>query len=200
MHSSEFWASQEMQCSLPPLTMDMDGPSVNFLEGKIIACFGGACDELTKSGWERMHRTQHTRRYHTSAVTSKGILLVGGAYSPSDTELMPVDGGEGMESFTLQPGRDHHCSIQVSDSTIILTGGQFTESLVTEHSGLQAKGEVITRELPSLTTGRSQHACGMYTVGGSQVVLVLAHDLFNNSPAADADCHRWTRWPVSGPE
>ena len=62
-----------------------------------------------------------------------------------------------------------HCSIQLSADTIVLTGGQYTESLVTEHSGLGTGGEVTTRELPALLTPRFHHACGVYTVGGTQV-------------------------------
>jgi hypothetical protein len=102
-------------------------------------------------------------------VTAEGLLLVGGQYSPTTTELLPAEGGPAREGFPLQPGRWGHCSIQLSADTIVLTGGGGTESLVTEHSGLGTGGEVTTRELPALLTPRFDHACGVYTVGGTQV-------------------------------
>ena len=50
---------------------------------------------------------------------------------------------------------------------MILSGGRYTSSLVSEHSNLS--GEVTTRQLPDHVTGRSSHACSFYTLGQSQV-------------------------------
>jgi hypothetical protein len=147
----------------------MSGPTVDTVEGRVLACYEDGCLELTGSGWEAGPSTLHTRRHHTSAVTAEGLLLVGGGYSPTSTELLPADGGPAREGFPLQPGREGHCSIQLSADTIVLTGGRDTEALVTEYSGLGTGGEVTTRELPALTTPRYHHACGVYTVGGTQV-------------------------------
>ena len=65
------------------------------------------------------------RYLHTSAVTPRGLLLVGGIEFSNTTELMlevavnerhktsiHQDGGA-EESFDLIPGRSEHCSIQV---------------------------------------------------------------------------------------
>jgi hypothetical protein len=145
------------------------GPTVDTVENRVLACFYDSCQELTRSGWEAGPSTLHTRTFHTSAVTAEGLLLVGGSSSPNTTELMPAEGGPAREGFLLQPGRYSHCSIQLSADTIVLTGGLDTESLVTEHSGLGTGGEVTSRELPALLTFRSNHACGVYTVGGTQV-------------------------------
>jgi hypothetical protein len=147
----------------------MYGLTVDTVEGRVLACFGVSCLELTGSGWEAGPSTLHTRIVHTSAVTAEGLLLVGGQYSPNTTELLPAEGGPAREGFPLQPGRQQHCSIQLSADTIVLTGGYTTKSLVTEHSGLGTGGEVTTRELPALLTPRGGHACGVYTVGGTQV-------------------------------
>ena len=68
-----------------------------------------------------------------------------------------------MESFPLEHERDRHCSISVSPSTFILTGGYNTLDLVTKYSGLDT-GEVTTMELPRLLHGRWQHACGTLMV------------------------------------
>jgi hypothetical protein len=142
---------------------------VDPVKGRVLACYITSCLELTGSGWEAGPSTLHTRWAHTSAVTAEGLLLVGGSSSPTTTELLPAEGGPAPEGFPLQPGRERHCSIQLSADTIVLTGGMNTESLVTEHSGLGTGGEVTTRELPALLTPRDSHACGVYTVGGTQV-------------------------------
>ena len=44
----------------------------------------------------------------------------------------------GREGPTLVPGRHYHCSIQLSSSTMVITGGEGSEGLVTEHSGIAA--------------------------------------------------------------
>jgi hypothetical protein len=147
----------------------LSGPTVDTVDGRVLACYDDSCLELTGSGWEAGPSTLHSRIHHTSAVTAEGLLLVGGSYSRTTTELLPLDGGSSRQGFPLQPGRRDHCSIQLSADTIVLTGGWDTESLVTEHSGLGTGGEVTTRELPALLTPRWDHACGVYTVGGTQV-------------------------------
>lgn len=45
---------------------------------------------------------------------------------------------------------DHH-SVQVSESTMILTGGQGTDSLVTEYSNLGSMEEVTVTALTNLS-------------------------------------------------
>jgi hypothetical protein len=158
----------------------MYDPTVDMVEGQVLACYRDSCLELTGSGWEAGPSTLHARTRHTSAVTAEGLLLVGGLDSPTTTELLPAEGGPSEEGFPLQPGRWDHCSIQLSADTIVLTGGWGTYSLVTEHSGLGTGGEVTTRELPALTIPRDRHACGVYTVGGTQVGQgpFLAHSAF----------------------
>ena len=47
----------------------------------------------------------------------------------------------GREGPTLVPGRHYHCSIQLSSSTMVITGGEGSEALVTEYSGIAAGTE-----------------------------------------------------------
>ena len=110
-------------------------------------------------------------------------MLVGGLDSPTTTELVTME-GDSKEDFSLSPGRDSHCSIQVrldtpqsthsspqeDQDTLVLTGDYSTLSLVTEYSGLSS-GEVTSRPLPDLVTGRWYHACGSYAVAGHVVGL-----------------------------
>ena len=170
--SAEVWAPppEETHCNLPSLPSNMwDGLTADTVEGRVLACYNDSCLELTGSGWEARSSTLHNRSFHTSAVTSEGLLLLGGLDSPLTTELLPADGGPSRESFPLQPGRQDHCSIQVSADTIVLTGGLYTESLVTELYGLGTGGEVTSRELPSLLHPRYIHICGAYTVDKTKV-------------------------------
>ena len=150
--------------------------------GTLIACLGDSCYQLTPTGWHHWKNIRHhDRAGHTSAVTSEGLLLVGGFDSPTTTELLPWEEGESREGFTLQHEGHHHCSIQTSPATIILTGGPWSpgpaSSLVTEYSGLGAGDEVTFRELPPLLHPRALHACGWYSVGDSQVRLVTTRPL-----------------------
>ena len=91
----------------------MSSPTVDILQGVPVACYGTACYELTEAGWLHYQDTLHAREYHTSAVLEEGLLLVGGYYSPSTTEVLLGNGGQASEGFSLNPGRDTHCSIQV---------------------------------------------------------------------------------------
>ena len=55
-----------------------------------------------------------SRLEHTSVVTSKGIFLMGGEFSPNTTELIDPHLENSVESFPLLPGRVSHCLIKVS--------------------------------------------------------------------------------------
>ena len=41
------------------------------------------------------------RKYHTSAVTEEGLLLVGGTVEPTRTELIPLQGSRNILSFCV---------------------------------------------------------------------------------------------------
>ena len=167
--SAEFWAPGELHCSLPSLNREMADHTVNSWQDKLIACSGDSCDQLTASGWQHWRNTQFYRSGHTSAVTSRGLLLVGGRGSSTLAEFLSWDEGEYAGGFNLADGRGYHCSIQTSPSTVVLTGGLTTESQVTELSGLAAGETVSYRELPGLLQGREGHACGYYNMGTTQV-------------------------------
>ena len=147
----------------------------------------------------RLHCTEQVRTYnlsstvqsrddHTTAVTSRGLLLVGGKSVGYTTELVTME-GESKEDFRLSHGREEHCSIQVrldtpqslhsspqvDQDTMVLTGGIYPNfPKVTEYSGISS-GQVTSRPLPDLVTGRYDHACGSYTVAGQMVGLSSPH-------------------------
>merc|ERR550525_2197017 len=81
-----------------------------------------------------------------------------------------------MDGSPSQPGPfdvrhgDLHCTLQISNEIIIVTGGRDTESYVTEY---HLSGDGNETPLSPLTQGRSDHACGVYRgAGGEQVLLV----------------------------
>ena len=172
--SAEFLAPTpgELHCALPTLTKSMTHVTLDSWQDKLIVCEGATCDELTPTCWQLWRQTLHYRKYHTSAVTSQGLLLIGGHSSPDTTELLPWDGGEAREDFTLRHDTFNHCSIQTGPATIVLTGGEweYTEKLVTEYSDIASWPSSPTyRQLPHLLHKRNAHACGSYTAGDIQV-------------------------------
>ena len=173
--TAQFWspAPNEQRCSvsikdpifkMPELPVDLyDNPyyelfSLDSWEDTLIACLQGfVCKKLTPSGWKYWRSTLKVRKFHTTAVTNEGLLLVGGTESPTTTELLPWEGGEGPYlplnpdpkwvlpismfipnqtkptkynrlGFSLKYKRARHCSIQTSSNTIFLTGGHYSDS------------------------------------------------------------------------
>ena len=93
--SAEFWAPApgELHCSLPSLTRGMNRHTLDSWQGTLNACSGDSCDQLSPSGWQHWRTTLYYRWGHTSAVTSQGLLLVGGGTSLLATELLPWPAG-----------------------------------------------------------------------------------------------------------
>lgn len=157
--SAEFWASspQEIHCLLPEIPRQMWQPSVEVVGSRALVCEKTGCLWLEKEGWQLGPDTVEKRRYHTSALTEQGVLLVGGMDSPTSTELVPLDGGESRASFALPKGRREHCSIQTGPNSFVLTGGhphhEGTSNLVTEFT-LLGIDQVETKDLPLLLQGR----------------------------------------------
>ena len=170
--SAEFW-SASTSCALPALHRAMYGHTVSLdpLQGKAYACHLSSCAQLSASGWEEAVVLVHPREGHTATTTARGILLMGGSLSPTTTELVAASEGVSREGFTLSPGRQGHCSIQVAPDTVVVTGGRDSRALVTHYSGLEGE-EVVARDLPTLLTGRQDHACGSYLLGELRVLMV----------------------------
>ena len=188
--SVEYLAPQ-VTCRLPDLSRDMYSPSVNFVQDTIVACYKDSCDKLQQGAWVKMADTRQNRSDHTSEVIGDSILLIGGTDSPTTTELVRVS-GESVEGFSLgTAGRREHCSVKISDGTVVTIGGFGSWSQVTEYMGIG--GEVTTRELPELLTGREQHVCGQYTAGETRVMAALVSHWTLTGPTLDP------HWTLTGP-
>jgi len=108
------------------------------------------------------------RIYHSSATTEEAVLLIGGSSSKT-TEWIPVDGSTGQQGgFSVRHGWGH-CTVQLSDDIIWLTGGHQTNNYVTQYS----LADRTVTPLTPLGQPRYQHACGVYQdAGGQQVILI----------------------------
>jgi len=158
-------------CILPALPEERWGASLDVHATRPVLCGLSTCWQLSAGGWLELAHTLQTRWYHSSAKTSDGLLLVGGAGSTNTTELLPIEGGQNTQGMNLDPGRRMHCSIRVSNSSMLLTGGRVVNTatnLVTSHN--LETGEVA--ELPGLIASRYHHACGSYHLPNLQMVLV----------------------------
>jgi len=162
----------ESSCNLPSLPKGMAGHTVDWVQGKLVACGGIACYHLVDGEWQSMLKTVKRRVMHSSTVLGDKILLVGGFGFPNTSELVPMDGGESVASFDPLPGRRYHCAIKTGEDKVVLTGGWETEFLVTEYSGIKEGSVVIRKKLPELSTGRFIHACGHYEIDGRQMLMV----------------------------
>jgi len=178
-----------VSCTLPPLPVPMSGHTVDVVDGKLVACMEYLCYQLAGDAWVFLGGVLFARSGHTSSVTDQGLLLVGGWSNPYNlaaynAEVMPSAGGVSNYAFPVPwPGRRDHCSIQVSPSTIVMTGGLDTEDLVTEVSGVG--GALAFRNLSSLSTGRWDHACGSYIVGEAMMLIVTGGG--NEHPLASTE-------------
>ena len=169
--SVEYW-SPDATCILPDLSREMYEPSVNFIQDTIVVCYDDSCDKLQEGAWVKMADTLQYRYGHTTEVTSDKILLIGGDNANTTTELVTVN-GQSVEGFSLDHVRSRHCSVKISDSTVVIIGGGNTWARVTEYSGIGR--EVTSRELPDLLTGRQAHACGQFMDGETQVMTLVSH-------------------------
>ena len=173
INSAQIWTKDFGSCALPSLHATESGHTIDSISGSLIDCHGTTCNRLIpEDGWEEVVELIEPRVGHTSAILADDLLLlVGGRESPSTTELVDIAKGKSTASFNLQPGRQFHCSIQLTSDTVVLTGGLSTETLVTEISNL-GEAETLVKELPALQEGRRAHACGSYTVADSIFMLV----------------------------
>jgi len=189
--TTELWTPNG-SCILPPLPLEMNNhPTLDLVYGTLVTCYLTTCYSLVnsvdsrrdsnssdvrdeKSGWvwEAWTYTLHTRAFHTSAFTGEGILLIGGVWSSGTTEVITLLDEEHREGSPLVPGRQYHCSIQLTASSLVLIGGQLAEDQVTEYFNLDSPDQVQLNQLPSLITGRFAHACGSYLVANTMMLIV----------------------------
>jgi len=110
----------------------------------------------------------HKRNRHSSATREDAVLLIGGLHL-STTEWIPVNGSAAQPGpFTVRHSHEH-CTMQISDDVIVVTGGSYTEDYVTEYQ----LADGTETNLTSLRQPRAEHACGVYQDAEDQQVLLV---------------------------
>jgi len=110
------------------------------------------------------------RSGHSSWISSRGLHLMGGWFSGTTSEIVPIDGGKGGTAFDMKYKTKWACSIpDMKSQTVILIGGwKETNKKVSRYN---KHGHV--EDLAELTEGRFDAGCGAYLRGdGTQVMLV----------------------------
>ena len=163
-----------MGCVLKDYPREMNqGPTANFVTGELIACYENTCEIYDNGEWNHLVDTTTRRIFHSSAVNENKILLIGGSYpegSSISTEWISKDGSPSQPGpFQVRNGYTH-CTIQVTDNVILVTGGYNTESYVTQYQ-LTDKGSETPRN--PMKQPRRYHACGVYQNAGGQKVRML---------------------------
>merc|ERR1719237_429659 len=154
------------------------GPTVNLVSGHQVACYEDTCEIYREGSWQHLQDTTARRSDHSSATREDAVLLIGGLVSDS-TEWILVDGSAAKPGpFTVRHGY-RHCTIQLSDDIIVVTGGWQTEAFVTEYHLEDGTETALT----PLGQPRWDHACGVYQDADSQQVLIVTGgaDGFSNS-------------------
>jgi len=122
--------------------------------------------------WTNSHTLTQKRVGHSSWMTNKGLLLMGGWYSDTTTELLSLEGGQGVPSFEMEYRTKYACAIPDLDGhSVVLAGGGFHEDDSKRVSRYNLHGFV--EDMPQLTVGRMDLGCGSYQRDdGTQVMLV----------------------------
>ena len=143
----------------------MSSPTVNLISGRLVACFRDTCEIYQDGQWQHLQDTRAIRRSHSSATTEDAVLLIGG-WDSRTTEWIPVNGSAAQPGpFTLQHGIEH-CTMQISDDILVVTGGYHTYDFVTEYQLADRTATSLTQ----LGQPRFGHACGVYQDADNQQV------------------------------
>ena len=145
---------------------NMGDPAVQLVSNQLVACYDLTCEIYRDGSWQHLRDTMHRRRGFSSAVRGDAVLLIGGE-STHTTELISINGSPARPGpFNVTRHGYHHCTIQVSARTIIVTGGSASEDHVTEYHLIDGSETPMT----SLLQGREDHACGFYLKSNNQKV------------------------------
>ena len=93
-------------CSLPDLPDDRYGRFGHTQSG-LVTCGGWdrdtptSCLTFSSGLWKTYHQLQHSRYWHSSWMSQHGVVLMGGGYSPTTTEILTED-GQYSSSFKLK--------------------------------------------------------------------------------------------------
>ena len=151
------------------------GPTVNLVSDQLVACSEYNCEVYRNGSWQHLQHTLYRWNEHSSASTNDAVLLIGGSddhWDHSKTEWVPVDGSPTYPGlFSVRHGY-HHCTIQVSALTIVVTGGTdnpYYQDYVTEYQ----LNDITETPLTQLRHAWFGHACGSFQNNDGQQVSFI---------------------------
>ena len=90
-----------LPCTVQPFTVTR----WRHTQDGLVACGGDAtetsCVSLTGSGWQESHQLQERRYGHSSWRSPAGLLLMGGYYRRTSTEILSATDSSTTSNFTL---------------------------------------------------------------------------------------------------
>ena len=103
--------SGNVSCSAPDLPQPRRSHTMN--NNTVCGGWGGtgtdtltSCYQLTSAGWTRSHTLIHRRYSHSSWEVGDGIILMGGSYSGTTSEIAKWDGTT-EELFSMKYNREY---------------------------------------------------------------------------------------------
>jgi len=173
-------------CFFKDLPDERDSITMDTINNTATLCGQGSgkgtnCIQYTPNSedgtWTGYGRTEGgTSEYHSSWLSSAGLLLIGGStnryirggisHSGQDKNIELVPAGGRM--FELETDSRQSCAIQFDDY-FVLTGGFYSN---TEKQVVQYNLQGFVKNLPDLNAGRYGHGCGTYLSNGNTVMIV----------------------------
>jgi len=167
------WFNNEQHCKV----VDLPEERFSHTQNQNIVCGGSqnnetqtSCLEFTSGSWKLSHNLIYPRYGHTSWTTPDGgVLLVGGYYSNTTTEVLSLlsDQGDATELFSLEYPSSYSCLIDEGD-TFLLVGGFQQENRVSRYNI-----DGWLENLDDLNTGRFNHGCTQYQDEDGAMVNVV---------------------------
>jgi len=166
------WFGEGQHCNVA----DLPDERYSHTQNQNIVCGGGpgnetqtSCLEFKSGAWKHSHQLLYPRYGHTSWTTPDGgILLVGGYYSNTTTEVLSLlsDEGDTTELFSLEYPNSYSCLIDEGE-TFLLVGGFQHESSVSRYNI-----DGWLENLDDLNTGRFNHGCTQYQDASNEGEMV----------------------------
>ena len=99
-------AGTPISCTIPPLPTARR----HHTHDGLLSCGGSGTDTLRScakfsalaGGWVVSHNLMESREEHSSWQSPAGLVLIGGSYSPTTTELLSSSDSSSSSNFTLQ--------------------------------------------------------------------------------------------------
>lgn len=167
------WFGDGKHCNI----QDLPDERYSHTQNQNIVCGGGpqnetqlSCLELVSGEWKHSHNLLYPRYGHTSWTTPDGgILLVGGYYSNTTSELLSLVSEEldTTEMFPLEHPSSYSCLIDEGE-TFLLVGGFQHESKVSRYN---INGWM--ESLDNLNTGRFNHGCTQFNNNQGETVNLV---------------------------